>query len=100
MKTNIQIKEAPLTRRQFLRGATLSATAFMIVPGAVLGLRGATPPSEKLNLAGISSRLPVEEANGETVVNFGLEVPDMFVLAGVIRKLERLPGVLAVHRVL
>jgi predicted dehydrogenase len=53
MKTNIQIQKTPLTRRQFLRGATLSATAFMVVPGAVLGLRGATPPSEKLNLAGI-----------------------------------------------
>ena len=45
--------ETKLTRRQFLRGTTLSATAFMIVPGAVLGLRGATSPNEKLNLAGI-----------------------------------------------
>jgi GTP diphosphokinase / guanosine-3',5'-bis(diphosphate) 3'-diphosphatase len=59
-----------------------------------------TVAAQKLNLAGISSRLPVEGANGETIVNFGLEVPDMFVLAGVIRKLERLPGVLEVHRLL
>src|SRR6266699_3432729 len=42
-----------LTRRQFLRGATLSTASFMIVPGAVLGLNGASPPSGKLNLAGI-----------------------------------------------
>ncbi len=47
------ITKTPLTRRQFLRSAAFSAATFSIVPGAVLGLRGATPPSEKLNLAGI-----------------------------------------------
>ena len=41
------------TRRQFLRGAAFSASAFMIVPGAALGLRGAPSPNSKLNLAGI-----------------------------------------------
>jgi len=43
----------PISRRQFLSGATLSAAAFQIVPGSVLGLNGATAPSEKLNIAGI-----------------------------------------------
>ncbi len=43
-----------LTRRQFLAGTTAaSAAAFMVVPGSVLGLRGATSPNEKVNLAGI-----------------------------------------------
>jgi predicted dehydrogenase len=43
-----------MTRRQFVRtvGAG-AATAFMIVPGYVVGARGQTPPSEKLNIAGI-----------------------------------------------
>ena len=41
------------TRRQFLRSTAFSAAAFMIVPGATLGLRGATSPNTKLNLAGI-----------------------------------------------
>ncbi|MGA2864198.1 MAG: Gfo/Idh/MocA family oxidoreductase [Verrucomicrobiota bacterium] len=51
MKT--KLSESKLTRRQFLRGTALSTSTFLFVPGAVLGLRGATPPSEKLNLAGI-----------------------------------------------
>jgi predicted dehydrogenase len=42
-----------LTRRQFLRGATLSTAAFMALPTSVLGLRGAPSPNQKLNLAGI-----------------------------------------------
>ncbi len=42
-----------LTRRRFLRGATLSAAAFTVVPGTVLGLRGAASANQKLNLAGI-----------------------------------------------
>jgi predicted dehydrogenase len=43
----------PLTRRQFLRGTAVTASAFMVVPGSVLGLRGAISPNEKLNIAGI-----------------------------------------------
>jgi len=42
-----------LTRRNFLRGTVISATAFMVAPGGVLGLHGATSPNEKLNIAGI-----------------------------------------------
>jgi predicted dehydrogenase len=42
-----------LSRRRFLGGAALSTASFMVLPGAVLGLRGAPSPNEKLNLAGI-----------------------------------------------
>lgn len=42
-----------ISRRQFVKGSALAATAFSIVPAHVLGLNGATPPSEKLNIAGI-----------------------------------------------
>lgn len=42
-----------LTRRQFLRSSAATVAAFTVVPGAVLGLRGATSPNSKLNLAGI-----------------------------------------------
>src|ERR1051326_4168821 len=45
--------EMKFNRRQFLRGTTLSAAGFMIVPAGVLGLRAGTSPNEKLNLAGI-----------------------------------------------
>jgi len=41
-----------LSRRNFLRGTAASA-AFTIVPRRVLGGAGNTPPSEKLNIAGI-----------------------------------------------
>src|SRR6266700_3274682 len=53
MKKKTKIAQALFTRRQFLRGATFSTAGFMIVPSAVLGLRGATPPSGRLNIAGI-----------------------------------------------
>ena len=53
MKTNVTARSSELTRRQFLRGALLSATAFMVVPGGVLGVRGAASANQKLNLAGI-----------------------------------------------
>jgi predicted dehydrogenase len=42
-----------LTRRQFLRGTTLSTAAFMTLPASVLGLRGAPSANSKLNLVGI-----------------------------------------------
>ena len=45
--------ETKLTRRNFLSGTALSTATFMILPGSVLGLRGATSPNEKLNVAGI-----------------------------------------------
>ncbi|MDR2850046.1 MAG: Gfo/Idh/MocA family oxidoreductase [Verrucomicrobiota bacterium] len=42
-----------LSRRTFLRRSALAAATFQIVPGAVLGLNGQTPPSGRLNIAGI-----------------------------------------------
>jgi len=53
MTTKATANNTELTRRQFLRGTAFSTAAFMVVPGAVLGLRGATSPNGKLNLAGI-----------------------------------------------
>jgi predicted dehydrogenase len=42
-----------LSRRDFLKRSALAAAGVTIVPAHVLGLGGAKPPSEKLNLAGI-----------------------------------------------
>jgi predicted dehydrogenase len=42
-----------LSRRHFIRNAVLTAATMQIVPSYVLGLRGATSPNEKLNIAGI-----------------------------------------------
>ena len=53
MNTNVSRSDTSLNRRQFLRGTALSTAAFMVVPSAVLGLRGATSANQKLNLAGI-----------------------------------------------
>jgi GTP diphosphokinase / guanosine-3',5'-bis(diphosphate) 3'-diphosphatase len=57
--------------------------------------------AQKLNIAGMATRqvdVP-GDAVGETMVSFGLEVQDLFVLASMIRKLERIPGVMQVRRV-
>jgi predicted dehydrogenase len=53
MQHRLRSSTTALSRRQFLRGATLSAAAFMAVPAGVLGLRGAASANRKLNLAGI-----------------------------------------------
>src|SRR5512140_3454604 len=53
MPTNPLARPSRFTRRQFLRRTTVPAALFLVVPGSVLGLRGATAPSQKLNLAGI-----------------------------------------------
>ncbi len=53
MPTQVPVHNLTFTRRQFLRGATFSAGAFLLAPAAVLGLRGAASPNQKLNLAGI-----------------------------------------------
>lgn len=54
----IQPARHGLNRRAFLRNSTAALATVSIVPGAVLGLRGQTPPSQKLNLAilGMGSR--------------------------------------------
>ena len=41
------------TRRSFLKTSAAAGAAFSIVPGHVVGVNGQTPPSEKLNIAGI-----------------------------------------------
>jgi len=46
-------KPGDTNRRNFLRATALAATAFSVVPRHVLGGPGQTPPSEKLNIAGI-----------------------------------------------
>ncbi|MCU1293595.1 MAG: Oxidoreductase domain protein (Precursor), partial [Bryobacterales bacterium] len=38
-----------------MRGLAIGSAAFTIVPGSVLGLNGATPPSEKLNIASVGA---------------------------------------------
>jgi (p)ppGpp synthase/HD superfamily hydrolase len=56
----------------------------------------------RLNIAGMTTAHMGSEDDhepGETMVTFGIEVPDLFVLAQAIRKLERLPGVIEVQRV-
>lgn len=53
MKTKVKISESKLSRREFMGGAAISTAAFMVLPGSVLGLNGATSPNEKLNIAGI-----------------------------------------------
>ncbi len=45
--------QTPFTRRQFLSSAATVATGFMVVPCHVIAASGSTPPSEKLNIAGI-----------------------------------------------
>jgi predicted dehydrogenase len=42
-----------ISRRNFLAGTALAATGLMIVPRHVLGGPGYTPPSDRLNIAGI-----------------------------------------------
>ena len=45
--------KSSLTRRQFLSTSAAAATAITIVPRHVVAASGQTPPSEKLNIAGI-----------------------------------------------
>ena len=42
-----------INRRDFIKAAAVGAAAFTIVPSHVLGQNGQTPPSGKLNIAGI-----------------------------------------------
>ncbi len=46
-------KVGEISRREFMGGAAAAAMAFTIVPRHVLGGAGQTPPSEKLNVAGV-----------------------------------------------
>jgi len=53
MKTQPKKTQIKFNRRQFLRSAAFSTTAFMVLPASVVGLRAGTSPNEKLNVAGI-----------------------------------------------
>ena len=61
-----------LTRRQFLVHSSASLAAIQIVPGAVLGLQGATPPNSRLQIAciGVAGRgaANLSGVRGESVV--------------------------------
>ena len=52
MRKKLTSRKSGLTRREFVAAAA-AASAFSIVPRHVLGGPGYTPPSEKLNIAGI-----------------------------------------------
>src|SRR5687768_5049639 len=41
------------SRRKFMGGIAVSAAAFQVIPGSVLGLNGAQSANERLNIAGI-----------------------------------------------
>ncbi|MCX7826146.1 MAG: Gfo/Idh/MocA family oxidoreductase, partial [Verrucomicrobiae bacterium] len=45
--------DASLNRRSFLRRTTAAIATVQVLPGYVLGLNGQTPPSRKLNIAGV-----------------------------------------------
>src|SRR5438445_12872735 len=45
--------QSQISRRRFVFGTAAASAIFQIVPGHVLGLNGATSPSEKLNIAGV-----------------------------------------------
>lgn len=56
--------------------------------------------AQRFNIAGMSTSHigPKTGEPGETLLKIGIEVPDLFALAGLMRKLERLPGVTEVRR--
>ena len=47
------MKNKNISRRKFLGSTAAAVSAFTIVPRHVLGGAGYTPPSEKLNIAGV-----------------------------------------------
>jgi hypothetical protein len=61
-----------ISRRHFLSAAAVAATPFIIVPRHVLGGVGNTPPSEKLNIAGIGiggmGQNDIAQVAGENIV--------------------------------
>ena len=54
MKT-AKLLRKQISRRGFLQSAAASAAVFHVIPGSALGLNGATPPSERLNVAAIGA---------------------------------------------
>ncbi len=76
MKPESHPSPGRLSRRHFLATTSAAATTFLVVPSYVLGLHGQTPPSNKLNIAGVGvggqggSDLSsiVKESPGENIV--------------------------------
>ena len=58
-------QEKKINRRDFLGASAATAAAFTIVPRHVLGGTGYTPPSEKLNIAGVG----VGSMGGRNIAN-------------------------------
>ena len=54
MKTST-VSTPHVSRRRFLHGVAATTAAFHVVPGSALGLSGATPPSDRLNIAAIGA---------------------------------------------
>ena len=52
-KQTVSLQNAKISRRDFMGSAAAAIAAFTIVPRHVLGADGNTPPSGKLNIAGI-----------------------------------------------
>src|SRR6476659_9223533 len=54
VRTTCSMNKSQLfTRRQFLRTSASVVAGISVVRGSVLGLNGATSPSERLNIAGV-----------------------------------------------
>ena len=72
MSITKQRQDTKISRRDFLGGAAALAGTFTIVPRHVLGGNGRTPPSEKLNIAGIGvggqGRWDLEQVSSENIV--------------------------------
>ena len=62
----------PKTRREFVKNSALTAAAFTVIPRYVLGGRGYTAPSDKLNIAcvgiGGKGRVDVQEVSHENII--------------------------------
>jgi predicted dehydrogenase len=65
-------RDVKISRRDFVGGSAAAVAAFTIVPSYVLGRNGDTPPSEKLNIAGVGvggmGGSNVNAASGENIV--------------------------------
>ncbi len=71
-KKTATLQNTALSRRRFMGKTAAATTAFMVVPRHVVGGSGQTPPSEKLNIAGIGvggqGASDINEVGGESIV--------------------------------
>ena len=54
MKKSI-VSTSHVSRRQFVQGVAATTAAFHVIPGSALGLSGATPANDRLNVAAIGA---------------------------------------------